>query len=327
MARLPSPGGDNGNWGDILNDFLSQIHNGDGTLKANSVSAAALAPGAVDTASLQDGQITEVKLDNAVQTKLNTPTTIPDGSITKAKLVTSVQSSLDKADSALQTAPVASVNTRTGAISLTKADVGLTNVDNTADSAKPVSGPQQAALGIPIYTLAARPAATGSQANIWVSDVQGGQLQKDTAAGAWTPLAPGVSQASFGLVASASFTSNQPASPTSSTTDVDTGVSVTFNAVAGATYAVRLKTSYANTVVSKVTQVSICDSANARLDTTGPIVPVANSGFPAFLEALVTPGFGTFTYKARVATGSGGTATMIGATTGPILMSVYRVAG
>jgi len=33
MARLPQPGGDNGNWGQILNDYLTQSHNGDGTLK------------------------------------------------------------------------------------------------------------------------------------------------------------------------------------------------------------------------------------------------------------------------------------------------------
>ncbi|HYG84060.1 MAG TPA: glycosyl hydrolase family 28-related protein [Verrucomicrobiae bacterium] len=33
MARLPSPGGDSGTWGNILNDFLSVAHNNDGTLK------------------------------------------------------------------------------------------------------------------------------------------------------------------------------------------------------------------------------------------------------------------------------------------------------
>lgn len=33
MARLPQPGGDKGSWGDILNDFLSQAHNADGSLK------------------------------------------------------------------------------------------------------------------------------------------------------------------------------------------------------------------------------------------------------------------------------------------------------
>lgn len=40
MARLPVPGGDAGAWGDVLNDFLAQAHNTDGTLKPASVSAA-----------------------------------------------------------------------------------------------------------------------------------------------------------------------------------------------------------------------------------------------------------------------------------------------
>lgn len=33
MARLPTPGGDEGNWGEILNDFLRTEHNDDGTLR------------------------------------------------------------------------------------------------------------------------------------------------------------------------------------------------------------------------------------------------------------------------------------------------------
>ena len=33
MARLPQPGSDNGTWGDVLNDYLSESHNADGTLK------------------------------------------------------------------------------------------------------------------------------------------------------------------------------------------------------------------------------------------------------------------------------------------------------
>ena len=33
MARLPSPGGDTGTWGDILNQFLTVGHNPDGSLK------------------------------------------------------------------------------------------------------------------------------------------------------------------------------------------------------------------------------------------------------------------------------------------------------
>lgn len=39
MARLPTPGSDNGTWGDVLNDFLAQAHNTDGSLKDAGVVA------------------------------------------------------------------------------------------------------------------------------------------------------------------------------------------------------------------------------------------------------------------------------------------------
>lgn len=39
MARLPAPGSDADNWGSILNDFLSQSHNSNGTLKTSAVNA------------------------------------------------------------------------------------------------------------------------------------------------------------------------------------------------------------------------------------------------------------------------------------------------
>lgn len=56
--------------------------------------------------------------------------TMPTGGIPKSDLSSSVQSSLDKAETALQTAPVTSVNSKTGAVTLGKSDVGLGNVDN-----------------------------------------------------------------------------------------------------------------------------------------------------------------------------------------------------
>jgi polygalacturonase len=81
VARLPTPGGDNGNWGTILNDYLSQVHKSDGTLKDDSVTNAAIADDAVNATSIADGSITnaliadgtiaETKLAGAVQTKLN----------------------------------------------------------------------------------------------------------------------------------------------------------------------------------------------------------------------------------------------------------------
>lgn len=56
--------------------------------------------------------------------------TMPMGGIPKSDLSSSVQSSLEKAETALQTAPVTSVNGKTGAVALGKSDVGLGNVDN-----------------------------------------------------------------------------------------------------------------------------------------------------------------------------------------------------
>lgn len=52
MARLPNPGGDDGQWGNILNDFLGQAHDISGSLKADSVG----------TAQIQDGSVIATKL-------------------------------------------------------------------------------------------------------------------------------------------------------------------------------------------------------------------------------------------------------------------------
>ena len=48
------------------------------------------------------------------------------------------------------TFPVTTVSGRTGDITLDKTDVGLSNVDNTADVNKPISGPTQAALNLKV---------------------------------------------------------------------------------------------------------------------------------------------------------------------------------
>src|SRR5581483_4631581 len=39
-ARLPTPGGDDGTWGNILNDFLQVSHNNDGTLQSSALKQA-----------------------------------------------------------------------------------------------------------------------------------------------------------------------------------------------------------------------------------------------------------------------------------------------
>ena len=55
MARLPQPGSDDGKWGDVLNDFLSQSLDASGALKSGSVGNAQIAANAVLTAAIADG--------------------------------------------------------------------------------------------------------------------------------------------------------------------------------------------------------------------------------------------------------------------------------
>jgi lysophospholipase L1-like esterase len=93
MARLPQPGGDEGSWGEILNEYLSQSLDSGGLLK---------------------------------------PDAIVDGAISEAKLSQLVRIKLEKADTALQ--------------SVSKSDIGLSNVDNVSDLDKPISSATQTAL-------------------------------------------------------------------------------------------------------------------------------------------------------------------------------------
>lgn len=71
-TRLPTPGGDSGQWGQILNDFLSVAHADDGSLKPGAVTAAALSAGSVTSGAIQDGAVTQAKLDAGLNDKVNT---------------------------------------------------------------------------------------------------------------------------------------------------------------------------------------------------------------------------------------------------------------
>lgn len=52
------------------------------------------------------------------------------------------------------TSDVSSVNGQTGTVVLAKGDIGLGNVDNTSDAAKPVSTAQQTALNLRLLASA-----------------------------------------------------------------------------------------------------------------------------------------------------------------------------
>ena len=82
MARLPVPGSDDGIWGTLLNDYLSQAHNTDGSLKAGSADAGVISDGAISTAKL-DGTLTGAvsKAQSSVQ-QVNGATPDIGGSVT-----------------------------------------------------------------------------------------------------------------------------------------------------------------------------------------------------------------------------------------------------
>jgi hypothetical protein len=110
MSRLPLPGQDAGTWGAILNDYLSVEHNADGTLKK-----------AIDISTAKSTADQALTTANAAYIK-------PGTGIPKTDLSTAVQTSLDKADTALQTAPVTSVVGQVGAVTGAQiaADAALT---------------------------------------------------------------------------------------------------------------------------------------------------------------------------------------------------------
>ena len=173
MARLPSPGSDQGQWGAILNEFLNVEHNSDGTLKASgSIGSRYVKPSA---------GIPEADLDASVRTKLNTvgsggSSPVTSASITDATAIgKDVLTATDAAD-ARSVIGAGTSNLALGSTSSTaaagnhthtKADVGLGNVDNTTDANKPISTATQAALNLKASTSTLSAVATsGSYADL-----------------------------------------------------------------------------------------------------------------------------------------------------------------
>lgn len=151
MSRLPTPGQDEGQWGDILNDFLAQVHNTDGSIKDNTIGIAALNVGTPST--------NQVLAYSGTGLSWVTPssTPVPDADATTKGVVQlagdlggtaaapTVPGLAAKADDADLTAHVGDTANPHG---VTKSQVGLANVDNTSDANKPISTATQTALNL-----------------------------------------------------------------------------------------------------------------------------------------------------------------------------------
>lgn len=128
MARLPQPGLDAGVWGTILNGFLLEEHNPDGTLKIRNDGT--LTP--QDASSTTKGV---VQLAGDLAGNAGAPT-VPGLAAKEPTISSGTTNQYWRGDKSWQT--------------LNKATVGLANVDNTADANKPISAAQQAALDVKV---------------------------------------------------------------------------------------------------------------------------------------------------------------------------------
>ncbi len=121
MSRLPIPGADSGTWGSVLNDYLSQSHKADGTLKDNSVGNAQIQDNTITSTAIADGTITEENLTQDVKVKLNSggvsSVAALSGTITSTTLVNALSLDLKA-----HYAPVAGRNLTASAYSWAEGD-------------------------------------------------------------------------------------------------------------------------------------------------------------------------------------------------------------
>jgi len=209
MSRLPVPGSDQNSWGQILNDYLSQSHGSDGTLKPGVVNSGHIVNGSVTQGKLsasgaQPGQVLST---DGTSLQWATPTgsgSVPDATASTKGLVRltgdlggtadapTVPGLAGKADNAHTHAIADVTNLQTtlngkeptvtaGAAgqyysgnktwqTLNKAAVGLSNVDNTADANKPISTATQTALNAKADALYSVNAQTGTSYTLQLSD-------------------------------------------------------------------------------------------------------------------------------------------------------------
>jgi hypothetical protein len=151
MARLPIPGSDENAWGDILNAYLKVAHTTDGALKNGAVTPASI--DAIDSPA--NGEVLSY---NNAEFEWIAPTSLDSDITTIAALTPSNNDVLQRKSGAWTNRTPAELKTD---LALSKSDVGLGNVNNTADTNKPISTLTQSALDTKAPTSRAITTGTG----------------------------------------------------------------------------------------------------------------------------------------------------------------------
>lgn len=157
-ARLPYPGGDDGNWGQILNDFLS----------------VSLTP----TGTLKQGSIAEPMLDDTLQDKINAAAAGGATNLSTARTATTVTIASDTGtDATIPAANTTNAGVMTGSDKATL-DTTATNLDNEiaarqaheSDTDDPHAAASYAILvggGRRIFVQATDPGPQASDGDLW----------------------------------------------------------------------------------------------------------------------------------------------------------------
>lgn len=149
-ARLPVPGSDDGQWGDLLNAFLLVSHNGDGSLTSSAITNA--------------GGYTK-----------------PAGGIPKSDLASSVQTSLTSADSALQSGTSIGAGDLSGTYGTpTVAAISGVTISGTAGSGKVLTATASNAAS---WQTPSGSTVYSRQINVWANGLASTQVAK---VGTWT---------------------------------------------------------------------------------------------------------------------------------------------
>ena len=127
MTRLPTPGGDDGTWGEILNSFLSVSLNTDGSINTNSlIQAGAIT--SINSLKPSNGSITLQASDVGALTQSNADLRYTQiSNLGQKDGIATLDSSGNVPIAQLSNVPsppVTSVNSKTGAVNLTYTDVG-----------------------------------------------------------------------------------------------------------------------------------------------------------------------------------------------------------
>lgn len=138
-----------------LSGKASTSHNHNASdINAGTLNASRL-PTAIDATKIANGSVSNTEFQyldgvtSAIQTQIDGKVAT-DGAkvLTDVNFTSAKDTKLSGIATGAQVNTVTSVASKTGAVTLAKADVGLGNVDNTSDANKPVSTAQQTALNL-----------------------------------------------------------------------------------------------------------------------------------------------------------------------------------